>query len=171
MVFAQPLCTRQQRVDHATARLAAQAKLPTKARGGRGLLQSTSPSESAASSSMDILKVDPLPKLGTPMEIVAQFGGKAGYLAALSQLKNELYRPAPATNAESGSPCRTYRTSSRPSRHHAQRRRNVWRCAATRAAWLDVFLKIFDDREKELRFCATTTDRRCRSTCAGLTGP
>ena len=42
--------------------------------------------------SMDILKVDPLPKLGTPMEIVALFGGKAGYLATLSQLKNELYR-------------------------------------------------------------------------------
>ena len=41
---------------------------------------------------MDTLKVDPLPKLGTPMEIVALFGGKAGYLASLSQLKNELYR-------------------------------------------------------------------------------
>ena len=42
--------------------------------------------------SMDILKVDPLPKLGTPIEIVALFGGKAGYLATMSQLKNELYR-------------------------------------------------------------------------------
>ena len=41
---------------------------------------------------MDILKVDPLPKLGTPIEIVALFSGKSGYLATLSQLKNELYR-------------------------------------------------------------------------------
>jgi type I restriction enzyme R subunit len=94
VVFAQPLCTRQQRVDHAAARLqAAQAKLPTKARAVvAALLQKYIAVGVSSLESMDILKVDPLPKLGTPMEIVALFGGKAGYLATLSQLKNELYR-------------------------------------------------------------------------------
>jgi type I restriction enzyme R subunit len=94
VVFAQPLCTRQQRVEHAAARLqAAQAKLPTKARAVvAALLQKYIAVGVSSLESMDILKVDPLPKLGTPMEIVALFGGKAGYLATLSQLKNELYR-------------------------------------------------------------------------------
>lgn len=94
VVFAQPLCTRQQRVDHAAARLqAVQAKLSVKARAVvAALLQKYIAVGVSSLESMDILKVDPLPKLGTPMEIVALFGGKAGYLASLSQLKNELYR-------------------------------------------------------------------------------
>ena len=94
VAFAQPLCTRQQRVDHAATRLqAAQAKLSVKARAVvAALLQKYIAVGVSSLEAMDILKVDPLPKLGTPMEIVALFGGKAGYLATLSQLKNELYR-------------------------------------------------------------------------------
>jgi len=94
VAFAQPLVTRQQRVDHAATRLqAAQAKLSVKARAVvAALLQKYIAVGVSSLEAMDILKVDPLPKLGTPMEIVALFGGKAGYLATLSQLKNELYR-------------------------------------------------------------------------------
>ncbi|WP_373506430.1 EcoAI/FtnUII family type I restriction enzme subunit R [Thiocapsa sp.] len=44
--------------------------------------------------SLDILKVDPLPTLGTPMEIVKLFGGKAAYLAAVRQLETALYQKA-----------------------------------------------------------------------------
>ncbi|XXT80115.1 DEAD/DEAH box helicase family protein [Sorangium sp. So ce726] len=39
-----------------------------------------------------ILKVAPLTKLGTPMEIVRSFGGREAYLKAVRALENELYR-------------------------------------------------------------------------------
>jgi type I restriction enzyme R subunit len=44
--------------------------------------------------SLEILKVDPLTKLGTPVEIVHLFGGKQQYLAAIQQLETELYQEA-----------------------------------------------------------------------------
>lgn len=94
VAFAQPLVTRQQRVDHAEKRLqAVQSKLSAKAREVvAALIQKYIAVGVSSLESMDILKVDPLPKLGTPIEIVTLFGGKSGYLATLSQLKNELYR-------------------------------------------------------------------------------
>ncbi|MBW4561821.1 MAG: DEAD/DEAH box helicase family protein [Mojavia pulchra JT2-VF2] len=42
--------------------------------------------------SLDVLKVKPISDLGTPLEIISIFGGKQGYLQALSVLKQELYR-------------------------------------------------------------------------------
>lgn len=44
--------------------------------------------------SLEILKVDPLTTLGTPIEIVSYFGGKPGYLAALKELESALYQTA-----------------------------------------------------------------------------
>ena len=44
--------------------------------------------------SLEILKVDPLSSLGTPVEIVGYFGGKPGYLAALKELETALYQTA-----------------------------------------------------------------------------
>ncbi len=44
--------------------------------------------------SLEILKVDPLTSLGTPVEIVGYFGGKPGYLAALKELETALYQTA-----------------------------------------------------------------------------
>lgn len=44
--------------------------------------------------SLEILKVDPLTTLGTPVEIVGYFGGKPGYLAALKELETALYQTA-----------------------------------------------------------------------------
>ena len=44
--------------------------------------------------SLEILKVDPLPALGTPVEIVKLFGGKSAYLAAVRQLETALYQKA-----------------------------------------------------------------------------
>jgi type I restriction enzyme, R subunit len=44
--------------------------------------------------SLDILKVDPLPTFGTPIEILRVFGGKPKYLAAIQQLENNLYAEA-----------------------------------------------------------------------------
>jgi type I restriction enzyme, R subunit len=44
--------------------------------------------------SLDILKVEPLTKFGTPIEIVSLFGGKAKYLVAISELESALYQSA-----------------------------------------------------------------------------
>ncbi|QIX62726.1 DEAD/DEAH box helicase family protein [Hymenobacter sp. BT18] len=44
--------------------------------------------------SMEVLKVYPLTKLGSPLEIVKEFGGKAKYQQAIQELEQELYRLA-----------------------------------------------------------------------------
>lgn len=44
--------------------------------------------------SLEILKVDPLTAIGTPVEIVGYFGGKPGYLTALKELETALYQTA-----------------------------------------------------------------------------
>jgi type I restriction enzyme R subunit len=41
--------------------------------------------------SIEVLKVQPLNSLGTPVEIVHKFGGKAKYLTAVKQLETLLY--------------------------------------------------------------------------------
>ncbi len=43
---------------------------------------------------MQILRVDPLNRLGTPVEIVRTFGGRDQYLSALRELKDALYEAA-----------------------------------------------------------------------------
>lgn len=43
---------------------------------------------------LEILKVDPFRKFGTPVEIINLFGGKPAYLAALRQLETALYQEA-----------------------------------------------------------------------------
>jgi type I restriction enzyme R subunit len=44
--------------------------------------------------SLDVLKLDPLNKLGSPLEIIKAFGGKENYIEALKDLENELYKIA-----------------------------------------------------------------------------
>jgi type I restriction enzyme R subunit len=44
--------------------------------------------------SLDILKVDPLRRFGTPIEIVNIFGGKEKYMAAVYELESQLYQGA-----------------------------------------------------------------------------
>lgn len=44
--------------------------------------------------SLDVLKLDPLNKLGSPLEIINAFGGKENYIQALKELENELYKVA-----------------------------------------------------------------------------
>ena len=44
--------------------------------------------------SAEILKLDPLKKYGAPAKIVSMFGGKDGYLNAIRELEEELYRVA-----------------------------------------------------------------------------
>jgi type I restriction enzyme R subunit len=40
---------------------------------------------------MIILKVDPLNRFGTPVEILKHFGGKDQYFAALKELETQIY--------------------------------------------------------------------------------
>jgi type I restriction enzyme R subunit len=42
----------------------------------------------------EIIRLDPLSKLGSPMEIIRAFGGKPAYDAAIHSLTEELYRVA-----------------------------------------------------------------------------
>ena len=44
--------------------------------------------------STEVLKLDPLNKLGTPIELVKAFGGKPQYLNAIKELEQELYKIA-----------------------------------------------------------------------------
>lgn len=44
--------------------------------------------------STEVLKLDPLNKLGTPIELVKAFGGKPQYLKAIKELEKELYKIA-----------------------------------------------------------------------------
>lgn len=44
--------------------------------------------------STEVLKLDPLNKLGTPLELIKAFGSKAEYIKALKELENELYKTA-----------------------------------------------------------------------------
>jgi type I restriction enzyme R subunit len=43
---------------------------------------------------MEVLKLDPFPNLGTPVQLVKSFGGRAQYLAAVRELEAELYQMA-----------------------------------------------------------------------------
>jgi type I restriction enzyme R subunit len=43
---------------------------------------------------IEVLKLDPFPDLGTPIELVRRFGGRDGYRAAIHELDTALYDPA-----------------------------------------------------------------------------
>ena len=91
VAFDQPPLTRRERADRVNkrnvfgkygdrARAVLQALLDKYAEGGIRSVES-----------LDILKVDPLADLGTPVEIVRFFGGKDAYLSAIRELESELY--------------------------------------------------------------------------------
>jgi len=43
---------------------------------------------------MKVLRLDPFNKMGSPMEIVEEFGGRDQYLQAIHEIENELYKTA-----------------------------------------------------------------------------
>lgn len=94
VAFDQPPLTRRERADRVQkrgvfgrygepVRAVLQTLLDKYADGGIKSLES-----------LDILKVDPLTTLGTPIEIVQLFGGKENYLAAVRELETQLYQEA-----------------------------------------------------------------------------
>ncbi len=92
VAFDQPPLTRRERAErvkkrHVFAKYGEQARAVLQA-----LLEKYADSGLRSVESLDILKVDPLTRFGTPVEIVKLFGGKDNYLAAIRELESQLYR-------------------------------------------------------------------------------
>jgi type I restriction enzyme R subunit len=94
VAFDQPALTRQERANNVRkrdvftkygdqAREVLAALLDKYADQGLGSLRE-----------IEVLKLDPFPQLGTPIELVRRFGGRTQYLAALREIDIALYEPA-----------------------------------------------------------------------------
>jgi type I restriction enzyme R subunit len=94
IAFDQPPLTRKERADGVKKRNIF-GKYGDKARAVlEALLQKYADSGIASVESLEILKVDPLTKFGTPVEIVRIFGGRDNYITAIRELENALYLKA-----------------------------------------------------------------------------
>jgi len=94
VAFDQPPLTRKERADRVKKRNVF-GKYGDKARAVLdALLQKYAVSGLTSVESLEILKVDPLPVFGTPVEIVNLFGGKHNYVAAIQELEAALYQKA-----------------------------------------------------------------------------
>jgi type I restriction enzyme, R subunit len=92
VAFDQPPLTRRERVDRVRKRNVF-AKYGENARAVLdSLLEKFADGGLNSLESMDILKVDPLTKYGTPIEIIQIFGGKQFYLAAIQELETQIYQ-------------------------------------------------------------------------------
>ncbi|MGB8145650.1 MAG: type I restriction-modification enzyme R subunit C-terminal domain-containing protein, partial [Chromatiaceae bacterium] len=94
VAFDQPPLTRRERADKVRKRNVFAAYGDQARAVLDALLQKYADAGLRSVESLEILKVDPLPTLGTPVEIVKLFGGKAAYLAAVRQLETALYQKA-----------------------------------------------------------------------------
>jgi type I restriction enzyme, R subunit len=94
VAFDQPLLTRRERAQRVRSRGA----FPNYTAEAREvldrLLDKYADAGLSSVESLSILKVAPLSRLGTPVEIVARFGSKLQYLAAIEELEAELYQDA-----------------------------------------------------------------------------
>ncbi len=92
VAFDQPPLTRRERVDRVRKRNVF-AKYGDNARAVLdSLLEKFADGGLNSLESMDILKVDPLTKYGTPIEIIQIFGGKQFYMAAIQDLETQIYQ-------------------------------------------------------------------------------
>ena len=92
MAFDQPPLTRQERVDEVRKRdvftqYGDQARSVLEA-----LLDKYADQGIHSIEEMQVLKLDPFTELGTPVELVQAFGGRAKYLEAVQELEAELYQ-------------------------------------------------------------------------------
>lgn len=94
VAFDAPPLTRKERADKVRKRNVF-AKYGDKARAVLdALLHKYADAGLQSVESLEILKVEPLSRLGTPVEILGLFGGKPAYLAAIRELEAALYQPA-----------------------------------------------------------------------------
>ena len=93
VVYDRPPLTRRERADQVTKRDVF-TRYGEKARAVLQALLEKYADEGVVPDDLAVLRVQPLSALGTPVEIVKQFGGRDGYLAAVRALEAELYREA-----------------------------------------------------------------------------
>ena len=94
IAFDQPARTRRERADNVRKRNVF-GTYGDKARAVLGaLLDKYADAGLKSVESLDILKVDPLTRFGTPIEILNLFGGRDKYLAAIRELEAQLYQAA-----------------------------------------------------------------------------
>ncbi len=94
VAFDQPPLTRRERADRVKKRDVF-GQYGKQARGVlQALLEKYADGGTRSLESLEILKVDPLTTLGTPVEIVKLFGGKEDYLAAVHELESQLFQEA-----------------------------------------------------------------------------
>ena len=92
IAFDQPPLTRRERAERVKKRNVF-SKYGEQARAVlEALLQKYADTGIRNVESVDILKVDPLTRFGTPIEIIKLFGGKQPYLAAIHELETQLYQ-------------------------------------------------------------------------------
>ena len=93
VVYDRPPLTRRERADQVKKRDVF-TRYGEKARAVLQALLEKYADEGVVPDDLAVLRVQPLSALGTPVEIVKQFGGRDGYLAAVRALEAELYREA-----------------------------------------------------------------------------
>jgi type I restriction enzyme R subunit len=94
VAFDQPPLTRKERAEQVKKRNVF-AKHGDQARAVLdALLQKYADAGIKSVESLEVLRVDPFARFGTPVEIIKLFGGKPGYLAAIRELETALYQHA-----------------------------------------------------------------------------
>lgn len=94
IAFDQPALTRRQRAEAVRAQTVFDS-YGERAREVLGALLTKYEDQGPASlGEIEVLKLDPFPHLGTPLELVRSFGGRAQYLDALRKVNEALYAPA-----------------------------------------------------------------------------
>jgi type I restriction enzyme R subunit len=94
VAFDQPPLTRRERANNVAKRNVF-AKYGGRARAVLdALLEKYADAGLSSVESLDILRVDPMPQFGTPIEIISVFGGKNQYIAAIQELEYQLYQGA-----------------------------------------------------------------------------
>jgi type I restriction enzyme R subunit len=94
VAFDQPALTRRERADNVRKRDVF-TKYGDQAREVlAALLDKYADQGLGSMGEIEVLKLDPFPSLGTPIELVRRFGGRDQYLAALREIDAALYEPA-----------------------------------------------------------------------------
>jgi type I restriction enzyme, R subunit len=94
IAFDQPPLTRRERADSVRKRDAF-TKYGYQAREVLAALLDKYADQGIGSiGAIEVLKLDPFPSLGTPLELVRRFGGRDQYFAALREIDAALYEPA-----------------------------------------------------------------------------
>jgi type I restriction enzyme R subunit len=94
IAFEQPPLTRQERANNVLKRNYFGKYTGTAKEVLQSLLDKYADEGLANLEDVNILRLDPFSAMGTPMEIIQEFGGREGYLKAIHEIEDELYKSA-----------------------------------------------------------------------------